>query len=576
VWEVVRSTVPYATGATGPTGNTGVVGQTGATGQTGAVGETGAAGATGATGASVTGNTGAVGETGATGLTGATGATGATGPTGTAFAQPDEPSNPVDGQVWIDTDGSVIGQQMVRWSKSPAGGTTSLTGTDDGSTTLSYTVGYEQVYRNGVLLSRGNDYTATNGTSITLTDATITGDIIEVFASAVLAVADVYTQTQSNAAYIGKALVDAKGDILTATADDTPARLAVGNNGDTLVADSSATTGLRYNPQNALANPVINGGFDIWQRGTSFTSTGAYGADRWWNGNNASATYSRQTTGDTTNLPNIQYCLRLSRNSGATATDGINAIQSFETVNSIPFAGKAVTVSFYARKGALLSSNLQVFLQSGTGTDQFYWTGFTGDTQVGTTSLSTSTLTTTWQRFVFTGTVPSTATQLNIQINKTSTGTAGATDYAEITGVQIDLGTYTASTAPTFRRAGGTIQGELAACQRYYWRFVTGANAYIPFANGYMFSATQATGIITLPVEMRTVPTLDVGSGTDFFLFSRNSANDFFNGFNSDGATTKVVALTAQSNISGTAGQGGGFYMNNNNTTGYVAWGAEL
>ena len=115
-----------------------------------------------------------------------------------SLAQPSEPSTPSDGQIWVDTDGSVVGQAMTRWSKAPTGGTTSLTGNDDNSLALSYTVGYEQVYRNGVLLSRGNDYTATNGTSITLTDATITGDIIEVFASAVLAIADVYTQTQVN------------------------------------------------------------------------------------------------------------------------------------------------------------------------------------------------------------------------------------------------------------------------------------------------------------------------------------------------------------------------------------------
>jgi len=115
-----------------------------------------------------------------------------------SLAQPSEPSSPSDGQIWVDTDGSVVGQQMTRWSKAPSTGTTSLTGADDNSLTLSYTVGYEQVYRNGVLLSRGNDYTATNGTSITLIDATLAGDIIEVFASAVLAIADVYTQTQVN------------------------------------------------------------------------------------------------------------------------------------------------------------------------------------------------------------------------------------------------------------------------------------------------------------------------------------------------------------------------------------------
>jgi len=58
-WDVLRSSVPYSTGATGPTG---------------AVGPTGATGA---------GSTGAVGNTGATGAVGSTGSTGATGPTGT-------------------------------------------------------------------------------------------------------------------------------------------------------------------------------------------------------------------------------------------------------------------------------------------------------------------------------------------------------------------------------------------------------------------------------------------------------------------------------------------------------------
>jgi hypothetical protein len=58
-WDVVRSSVPYSTGATGPTGAVGSTGVTGAVGNTGANGTTGAAGATGLTGA--TGSTGATG-----------------------------------------------------------------------------------------------------------------------------------------------------------------------------------------------------------------------------------------------------------------------------------------------------------------------------------------------------------------------------------------------------------------------------------------------------------------------------------------------------------------------------------
>jgi hypothetical protein len=300
----------------------------------------------------------------------------------------------------------------------------------------------------------------------------------------------------------------AKGDLFTYST--APARLAVGNNGEQIVADSSASTGLRYNPQNALVNPVIGGGFDIWQRGTSFavaSATGTYTADRWqvYRGA-AGTTISRQVTGDTTNLPNVQYCARVQRNSGNTATNDIYLMNNFESVNSIPYAGKAVTISLYARKGAdysMTSSNLSVIVASGTGTDQNFIGGYTGQTVIVN---STATLTTTWQRFAFTGTVPATATELGIQLGFVPVGTAGVNDYFEVTGVQIDLGTYTASTAPTFRRAGGTLQGELAACQRYYWRS-TAENSYSRFTEfNTANSATTMFLVLRNPVRMRVKP----------------------------------------------------------------------
>ena len=74
--------------------------------------------------------------------------------------------------------------------------------------------------------------------------------------------------TTDDANAIQNSIVDAKGDLIAASANDTPARLAVGANGETLVADSSASVGIRYQANFAAGkNKVINGDFGIWQRG---------------------------------------------------------------------------------------------------------------------------------------------------------------------------------------------------------------------------------------------------------------------------------------------------------------------
>ena len=61
--------------------------------------------------------------------------------------------------------------------------TTSITGNDDNSNSLSYTSGSEQVYINGVkLVGGGADYTATNSSTITLAENAVSGDVVEVVA----------------------------------------------------------------------------------------------------------------------------------------------------------------------------------------------------------------------------------------------------------------------------------------------------------------------------------------------------------------------------------------------------------
>jgi hypothetical protein len=293
--------------------------------------------------------------------------------------------------------------------------------------------------------------------------------------------------------------VTTKGDLVVAAGSNNITRLAAGANGQILVADSTTTTGLRYQDSvTSGKNFVINGSFDIWQRGTTVSggAGGAYTADRWFLYAGSNGSVSRQATGDSTNLPNIQYCGRVGRPVSTTDATTLYFTQSFETTNSIPLAGKTVTFSFYARRGANYSSASSVLTANvfaGTGTDQNVRSaGYTGLT---TPISSVVTLTTTWQRFTVSGTIASNVTEVSVDFLYTPVGTAGAADFFEVTGVQLEVG----SVATAFSRAGGDIQGELAKCQRYY--FVS--------SGGQVATAIASTDVyLSIPNVMRAAPTV--------------------------------------------------------------------
>ena len=106
------------------------------------------------------------------------------------------------GSNWIPLNAQNNLAQITRWQYSTVGGETTLSGLDDNQLSLSYSPGYEYVYLNGILLVRGDDYTATNGTSITGLSPLNAGSIVEILSFKSITIADVYTQSQSDNKYL--------------------------------------------------------------------------------------------------------------------------------------------------------------------------------------------------------------------------------------------------------------------------------------------------------------------------------------------------------------------------------------
>ena len=275
----------------------------------------------------------------------------------------------------------------------------------------------------------------------------------------------------------------------------------------------------------AGSNFIVNGGMQVWQRGTSMASTANgsnnYTADRFWvSHNNASNVTVSQQDGTGAGI-GVQYCARVQRNSGSSAANGIRYGTSLEATDVIRMRGKTLTLSYYARAGADFSptSNaMPVYLFTGTDVDPNPNT-FAGGSWNNTVGLvnTTSTLTTSWQRFTHTtAAVSSTANAIILQFNATETGTAGANDYFEITGVQLEIGS---SETPFQHESYATT---LRKCKRYYQELYQGADQYWVSTN---YNSGNNWATCEFP-EMRAIPTATnyyINSSASSIYIARNS-----------------------------------------------------
>ena len=363
--------------------------------------------------------------------------------------------------------------------------------------------------------------------------------------------------------------LSAKGSLVSASAANTLAELTVGSDGQTLVANSSQTTGLAYTNNFAAGkNAIINGAFNVWQRGTSFTlgaGSAVYTSDRYYyySGTSGAATVSQQTfTPGTAPVSGYEgtYFYRINQTSGASTNPSLE--QRIENVRT--FAGQTVTVSFWAKSAGTTTFGLN-FLQN-------FGTGGSPSATVSTTAIASGTATTTgWQRFTASVALPS--------ISGKTIGTSGdyldvnwywttSTTYTfDIWGVQVEAG----SVATAFQTATGTLQGELAACQRYYYRNSAAASYNFIAGGGIGRNSTQIWYAIPLPVTMRTIP-----SSIDF----ANLASD--TGASVSSVSALTLTTTGSANTAGvlatvgSATSGTAYMLDSSTSTGYVGLSAEL
>jgi hypothetical protein len=346
--------------------------------------------------------------------------------------------------------------------------------------------------------------------------------------------------------------------------------------------DLSGSVNLLTSAQYAAGkNKIINGDFNINQRNfTSTTTNDTYGFDRWIIGlSGGTVTYSTQnfTAGA---APVAGYegksFARVVTSGQSAAGDYATLEQRIEDVRN--FAGQTITISLWA-KAASGTPNLAFAVNQNFGSG--------GSAQV-VNATSISTITTSWVRYSFTIAVPSisgktigTGSYISIRPAFSIGSTISGLGYPaigiqnntfDIWGVQAESG----STATSFQTATGTLQGELAACQRYYYR-LTADTTYSYLAFGMATSTTNGKVSIPAPSTMRVVPTAIDSPTASTLRFTDGVSGTTCNASPTLDADTTNELLTFNVGVaSGLTQYRPIWFGANNSSSAYIGFSAEL
>jgi hypothetical protein len=301
-------------------------------------------------------------------------------------------------------------------------------------------------------------------------------------------------------------------------------------------------------PLAGFRNRIINGNFDFWQRGTSFSNPAdnTYTADRWvvgHNGSGATRTVSQQIfdPGSAEAAPGSLFYLRYAQTVAGSGGTFSALNQRIENVRT--YGGETVTLSFYAR-GTSSALTLPTI-----GLRQIFGVG--GSVDVTTTMASSIVIAgSTFARYTYTVTVPSisgktvgTSSYLEININLPLNNTFSL----DIASVQLEPGPVA---TPFERRPIGT---ELALCQRYFQRMTNTIRGVITTP-----TLVRTTLNYFYPVQLRATPNATILSpvtGASGKLRNEDSGSDvdctiFSAGIHAVSAVDANTSLTAGTCVS--------------------------
>jgi hypothetical protein len=263
-------------------------------------------------------------------------------------------------------------------------------------------------------------------------------------------------------------------------------------------------------------NILINGGFDIWQRGTgrTYLTGGAYLADRWCGANQfQNSGVSRVSLGYQNPDLNSQFAYRAGSSTVAEASGGtrIRTMQKVESLNSYGFRGKQVTLSFWIRFSSATATasagsfgNFEASIGYNTSNTDSATATTTHDARSSLT-IPNGSLPTTWTKYSVTGTVPTNCNNLSALFSFIGLGNTATNDavWYELAEVQLEEG----SVATSFEQR--PIGTELSLCERYFQRYTGGVGCGL---TGIANSGTSLIMNFSLNMDMRIPPTPS-GSG---------------------------------------------------------------